>query len=93
VVDAPAAGKVGQYEAAGVDVCVSNVGGELRAMDNWCPHRHGPLGEGWLEEGRVVCPWHAWGFDTATGDCAEERAHVAVFPVKVDGDDVLVDIT
>ena len=90
--DVPQPGKVGQYETQGVDVCLANVNGELSAMDNWCPHRRGPLGEGWIEGGSVVCPWHAWGFDLKTGDCPEEHAHVDIFPVKLEGDDVLVDI-
>lgn len=88
----PEPGKAGQYAAEGVDVCLANVGGELSAMDNWCPHRRGPLGEGWIEGNTVVCPWHAWSFDVTTGDCAEERAHVDIFPLALDGDDVLVDI-
>ncbi len=88
----PEPGKVGQYETQGVDVCLANVNGELSAMDNWCPHRRGPLGEGWIEGNTVVCPWHAWSFDLKTGDCPEERAHVDVFAVKVEGEDVLVDI-
>ena len=90
--EVPEAGKVGQYQAQGVDVCLANVNGELAAMDNWCPHRRGPLGEGWIEGNAVVCPWHAWSFDLKTGDCPEERAHVDVFPVKQEGEDVLVDL-
>ena len=89
---APAAGSVGEYAAAGVDVCLANSEGKLSAVDNWCPHRHGPLGQGWLEDGKVVCPWHAWGFDLATGDCPEERSRVTVFPLKHEGDDILIDI-
>ena len=92
VSEVPEPGKVGQYQAQGVDVCLANVNGELSAMDNWCPHRRGPLGEGWLEGNTVVCPWHAWSFDLKTGDCAEEHAHVDVFSVKLEGDEVLVDI-
>ena len=90
--EVPEPGKAGQYEVQGIDVCLANVDGELSALDNWCPHRRGPLGEGWIEGNAVVCPWHAWSFDLKTGDCAEERAHVDVFPLKLEGDDVLVDI-
>ena len=93
VSEAPQPGKAGQYEAQGVDVCLANVNGELSAMDNWCPHRRGPLGEGWIEGNAVVCPWHAWSFDVKTGDCVEERAHVDVFPVKQEQDDIFVDLS
>jgi nitrite reductase/ring-hydroxylating ferredoxin subunit len=33
-----------------------NVGGTLRALSGVCIHRGGPLGQGQLNEGRVVCP-------------------------------------
>ena len=90
--EVPSDGSAGQYTASGVDICLANDNGKLSAVDNWCPHRRGPLGEGWLEEGKIVCPWHAWAFDLTTGDCPEERSKVAVYPLKLEGDDVLVNI-
>ncbi len=91
--DAPAAGEVMEAETNGVGVCLANVDGKLCALDNWCPHRRGPLGQGWIEGRAVVCPWHSWAFDTETGVAEPpERAKVDVFPVKVEGDDVMVDI-
>ena len=91
--EAPAVGEVMEAEAAGVAVCLANVEGRLCALDNWCPHRRGPLGQGWLEGEAVVCPWHSWAFDTRSGVAVPpERAKVDVFPVKVEGDDVLVNL-
>lgn len=40
------------------------------ASDNVCPHRGGPLSEGDLIGDEIVCPWHLWGFDVASGLCA-----------------------
>lgn len=82
-----------EAEGGGIAICLANVGGRLSALDNWCPHRRGPLGQGWLEGEAVVCPWHSWAFDVKTGK-AEYPVHekVAVFPVRIDGDDVLVDV-
>jgi nitrite reductase (NADH) small subunit len=90
VAEAPAPGQVMQAEAAGIGVCLANVNGELSAPDNSCPHRRGPLRQGWLPGEAVVCPWHSWTFHVRTG-VAEFPVHerVAVFPVL--GDDVLVD--
>jgi nitrite reductase (NADH) small subunit len=91
--EAPAEGHVMEAEAGGVAVCLANVNGELRALDNWCPHRRGPLGEGWIEGNAVVCPWHSWAFDSVTGIAEPpERARVDVLPLKVEGVDVLVNI-
>jgi nitrite reductase/ring-hydroxylating ferredoxin subunit len=41
----------------------------------------------------VVCPWHAWEFDCTTGACDfNPEIVVRRYPVKVEGDDVLVDV-
>jgi len=41
----------------------------------------------------VVCPWHSWAFNVDTGVAEPpERARVDVFPVKVEGEDVLVNL-
>ncbi len=91
-VEAPDPGKLGEYNAQGVALCVANIDGKLTALDNLCPHRGGPLSEGWIEGNAVVCPWHAWAFDAGTGDCAEEHSRVPVYPLKREGGDVLVSI-
>jgi nitrite reductase (NADH) small subunit len=91
--EAPKPGEVMEAEAQGVAVCLANVDGRLAALDNWCPHRKGPLGGGWLEDEAVVCPWHSWAFSTTTGIAEPpDRAKVSVFPVKIEGEDVLVDL-
>lgn len=92
VAEAPAPGEAKEVDAQGVALCLASADGQLAAVDNVCPHRGGPLAEGWLEEGRIVCPWHAWGFDLKTGICAEERSQVKVYPLQVEGSDVLVNL-
>ncbi len=85
--EGPAKDEVREVECEGGTYCLANVGGELHALENWCPHRQGPLGQGWVEGETVVCPWHAWAFDCRTGVAAEpEEGKVKVFPVRtVDG--------
>jgi len=90
---APAVGAVMECEVEGIDVCLVNIEGELSALDNWCPHRRGPLGQGWIEGKAVICPWHSWAFDVKTGVAdypAGER--VPVFPLRVEGDYLLIEI-
>jgi nitrite reductase (NADH) small subunit len=55
--------------------------------------RTGPLAQGWLEVDAVVCPWHSWSFHARTG-LADHLANVRVdvFPLRVDGEDVLADV-
>ena len=91
--DAPAEGQVIEAEADGTSICLARHNGELAALDNLCPHRQGPLGQGWLEAGAVICPWHSWAFNLQTGVAdPPERAQVKVFPVRIEADDVLVDL-
>jgi nitrite reductase (NADH) small subunit len=91
--EAPAVGQVAEAEVEGVAICLANVNGELSALDNVCPHRQGPLGQRWIEGDAVVCPWHSWAFNVKRG-LAEYPAHERVdwFPLRVEGEDVLVDI-
>lgn len=90
---APGVGKVAEAEVRGVWVCLANVNGELSALDNICPHRQGPLGQGWIEGEAVVCPWHSWLFNVKTGVADYPTGErVQAFPLRIEGDDVLVDI-
>jgi nitrite reductase/ring-hydroxylating ferredoxin subunit len=91
--DLPSSGKVKEFMASGRMLCVANVNGEIHAMDNICLHWGGPLGQGVIEEGKVVCPWHGWRFDPKTGE-GPPRANgrLAVYKVKIEGEDVFVEM-
>ncbi len=79
-------------DVSGNAVALFNVGGELCAVDNACPHRGGPLGEGDVAGSTVTCPWHGWQFDVKTG-AAVTHAGVTLKKraVKAEGDDILVE--
>lgn len=88
---APGQGKT--VEANGRRIALFNVGGQFYAIDDICKHRGGPLGEGELDGTVVTCPLHAWTYDVTTGECFDDPAcAVDTFPVKVEGDDVLVEV-
>ena len=74
-------------------LAVSNIDGELHAIDNICTHDEGPLGEGRLQRGRIICPRHGAAFDARTGRALTLPAVRAVdsYPVTVDGDSIYVD--
>ena len=74
----------------GKEIALFNVDGTFYALDNECPHRGGPLGEGDLEGCIVTCPWHAWQYDVRTGESITDDLKVARYDVKVEGGDVLV---
>ena len=87
---APGTGKT--VTAGGKELAVFNVEGTFHVIDNECPHRGGPLGEGELEGCLLTCPWHAWQFDVRTGESVTDDSKVAVYPCKVEGDQVLVEL-
>jgi len=68
----PAAGEVREFVAGGRPFCVANVDGTIAVLNGVCPHEEGPLGEGIIEEGRVVCPWHGYAFDPRTGESEQD---------------------
>ena len=71
-------------EAAGKTLALFNVDGAFHAVDNTCPHRGGPLGDGDLEGRLVICPWHGWRWDVTTGANANNPAvKIACFPTAV----------
>jgi nitrite reductase/ring-hydroxylating ferredoxin subunit len=87
----PGEGRV--VDAGGKAVALFNVDGALYALDNACPHRGGPLGEGDLAGPVVSCPWHAWRWDVTTGVNVNNPAvRTACFPVSVEGGDVFVEL-
>jgi len=81
----PQPGNVREFMANGRSLCVANLEGGIFVLDGICPHEGGPLGEGMIEGGRVVCPWHAYAFDVHTGEAEGEPALKAeVLEAKVE---------
>lgn len=90
--DVPA-GEGRVIEADGRTLAVFNVDGTLYALDNACPHRGGPLGDGDLDGRLVACPWHAWRWDVTSGANANNPAvRVPCFPVTVEAGEIFVDL-
>ena len=81
-------------DVEGQRIALFNVHGTYYAIDDTCPHRGGPLGEGELDGTMVTCPWHGATFDVQTGAVTGPPARNGVrsFPVRVEGEDVLVEI-
>ncbi len=96
--------KVGPLAALGPDTvmeaevngnvyAICNSGGQLRAFDGVCPHAGGPLGEGTIESGRLICPWHAWEYDCLTGvNDYDESVKLASFPIKTEDGEIYIDV-
>ena len=64
------------------------------ATEDRCSHEDYPLSEGWVEDHTLECALHGSRFDLQTGEPDSPPAvrPVRVFPVRVEGEDVLVDL-
>jgi len=68
--------------------------GEVFATQASCPHADGPLADGFVGNGTVVCPFHAYRFDLATGcPVGNACAPLTTYPAGVtSGGDVVVSL-
>jgi nitrite reductase/ring-hydroxylating ferredoxin subunit/uncharacterized membrane protein len=64
-------GKPFGADVQGVPVVLVAGDGDVRAVGGRCPHEGGPLGEGWLHRGELVCPWHGSRFSLDSGEPAQ----------------------
>ena len=89
-----AAGKMLAVPIGQEEVMVARIGDEYFAVDGWCSHEAGLLGEGFLHEGtcEVECPVHEGFFDLRTGSATAPPADapIAVYEVRIEGDDIMV---
>jgi len=88
-------GSGGRYVVAnGTPVAVFNVDGEFYAIGDTCSHEEASLSEGFVEDDIVECPRHGAQFHIPTGQNRTLPATRAVptFPVKVEGDEVFVEV-
>ncbi len=51
----------------GVAVVLCRNGDSVSAFAGLCPHLAAPMEDGWVDRGRIVCPWHGSQFDVETG--------------------------
>ena len=73
-------------------ILLANLGGRYYAVDDECPHAFGVLSMGQLYGEEVLCPVHGAAFNVKTGAVLSPPAdqNLTVYPVRVEGDDILV---
>jgi len=86
-----APGRAAEVTVDGHAIAVFNVKGAFHALAGRCPHRGGPLGQGFVDGPQVSCPWHNWTFDVTTGEnVASADVKVPRYEVKVENGQVCV---
>jgi 3-phenylpropionate/trans-cinnamate dioxygenase ferredoxin subunit len=68
--------------------------GKVYAVDDMCTHEDASLSKGSLHGDCVKCPLHGSRFRLESGEALDEPAEeaLATYPVKIDGDDILVQL-
>jgi len=84
------------------DVAVFNYQGNYYALRRWCTHMGGDLSQGIFEGKVVTCPRHGSQFDVTSGKNLRgpkigpiqisSTTDEKVYPVKVEGQDILVGV-
>jgi apoptosis-inducing factor 3 len=86
-------GLVRCFPVDGVDIGVVNFGGEFHAFAGRCPHENYLMNYTRIRDGeRILCSSHFAWFDLRTGKVLSgpTEEDLAQYPVRVEGDDVLV---
>ncbi|QPJ66840.1 MAG: Rieske 2Fe-2S domain-containing protein [Candidatus Nitrohelix vancouverensis] len=84
-------GKSAIIRAGELEIALFNYKGKYYAIDNKCPHRGAPLGEGRIEECIVICPNHEWRFDLKDGSSHQNpELKITIYPVRTKGGKIYI---
>jgi 3-phenylpropionate/trans-cinnamate dioxygenase ferredoxin subunit len=81
-------------EVDGVLIVIVNLDGQYYALEDVCTHDGGPLGEGRLVDGQLICPRHGAHFDVRTGAALTLPAFdpVPTYELRVEDGELLVEV-
>jgi naphthalene 1,2-dioxygenase system ferredoxin subunit len=82
-------------DAAGKELALYNVDGQVYVTDNICTHGHARLCDGFLDGFEIECPLHQGKFDIRNGSpqCEPVTDPVRTYPVKIENGRVFVDLS
>jgi 3-phenylpropionate/trans-cinnamate dioxygenase ferredoxin subunit len=82
-------------EIAGTELAIVHSAGQFYAIADECSHAAIPLSEGDVGDGEIECYLHGSRFDLRTGEPIGLPATepVAIYRCRVEGDEVLVDVS
>jgi naphthalene 1,2-dioxygenase ferredoxin component len=93
-VSAVPADDVTAINAAGQELAIYGVGGEVFVTDNVCTHGHARLCDGFLDGHEIECPLHQGKFDVRSGKamCEPLTEDIRTYPVKIEDGYVFVEV-
>ena len=72
-------------------IALFKYGGKIFAIQNSCPHQGADLADGFVKDGKVVCPLHNWAFDLETGAFSgNENIRIPTYKTKVENNEVYI---
>ena len=83
------------FPVNGTMVAVFLEKGEHFAINDFCPHMGASLAEGHVENGAVLCPWHAWSFRLCDGtwmDNSKSGIRTATYDLRIENGEIQVDV-
>lgn len=88
-------GKMQCVKVEGRRYLLANIDGSVYATDDRCTHEDASLSSGSLHGEYVKCPLHNSRFNVRTGQVMEDPAteNLVTRQVKIDGDDILIDVS
>ena len=74
------------------DIGIYRLDGEIYALNDICTHAYAAMSDGYFEDGQIECPLHGACFDVKTGKAltAPATQDLDKYPVKIEGDQILV---
>jgi nitrite reductase (NADH) small subunit len=57
--------------------------GAVFATQAECPHKNGPLADGLLGSGTLICPLHSLKFDLSTGQAMNGDCSLEIYPLRL----------
>lgn len=82
-----------QVTVGGQDILLVNLKGTVYAVESECPHQGAPLAGAIVKDGHLACPRHGYRFELKDGSCPDHPEFVLkTWPVRIDGDDIIVDL-
>jgi nitrite reductase/ring-hydroxylating ferredoxin subunit/uncharacterized membrane protein len=78
-------GRPQRVEIDGVGVVLHRDGETVLAVGEYCPHLGAPMSDGWVDRGRVVCPWHGSRFECQSGEVLKGPATASLpsYPTRI----------
>ena len=91
-VDELSDGEVKAVSVGELPIALTCFEGRYGALSGRCPHAGGPLGDGEIDFGVLICPWHGREFHPRTGACETHAEQLTTYAVEARDDGIYVDV-